>query len=194
VVSLILQGCQEACKSAVSLEYLKVMCVTSLNSSLDLISCRDRDPGRHTSFGCHPAEFTLALRDSILRKLSSASPAFKESLRNAPFILPDEPVELPVPEESVDLFGGLTSGLSEYRLQEASSRSTDLVLRAYYGKDSHKCFKRPASPSRNPQSKRSKAGPNYRQHAPAPVVQSESRPFSGPPERCKGTSRLLSTR
>ena len=37
-VSSILQGCPEACDSAVSLEGLKESCVTSLNTSLDLIS------------------------------------------------------------------------------------------------------------------------------------------------------------
>ena len=85
-------------------------------SRFDLL-CMDSDPGWHPSFGCL-AELTFARRDSVLRKLSLASPAFKESLRNSIH----EPVELPVAVEMSDLFGGLASGLWDDRRQEASSK------------------------------------------------------------------------
>ena len=50
-VSSILQGCQEACDSAVSLEGLKESCVTSLNFSRFDLLCINSDPGWHPSFG-----------------------------------------------------------------------------------------------------------------------------------------------
>ena len=53
-------------------------------SRFDLL-CMDSDPGWHPSFG-YLDELTFARRDSVLRKLSSASPAFKESLRNTRFM------------------------------------------------------------------------------------------------------------
>ena len=103
---------------------------------------------------------TLARRDSLLRRLSTASPAFLESLRNASIVAPSEPVELPLPEESDDLLGGLARGLRADKLQEALSLSTELVLRAYYGKDSRYSSKRPASPRGGSQPKRPKNGPS----------------------------------
>jgi len=50
------------------------------------------------------------------------------------------------------------SGLREDRQLEASYKSTKLILRAYYGKDSHKILKIQASPRRYLQPKRPKAG------------------------------------
>jgi len=40
----------------------------------------------------------------MLRKLNIASSGFIESLRNAPIAVANNPVELPLPEESGDLF------------------------------------------------------------------------------------------
>ena len=96
---------------------------------------------------------------------------------------PDELVELPIQEKSNDPFVGLACGLREDRQQEDASKSTEMVLRAYYGKDSHRDFKRAASPRQTPQTKRPKVGPNYRQQAPEPVIQPQRRPFSGPSEQ-----------
>ena len=144
-----------------SFDQIKESCATSLTSSLALISSAGIAIQDGTlASAAVLAELTLARRDAVLRKLTAVSPTFVESMRNAPIISPDEPVELPTAEGSVDLFGGLATGLRADRLQEATSKSTELVLRAYYGKDSHKQFKRPASHRGNP--KRPRTGPSYR--------------------------------
>jgi len=66
------------------------------------------------------AELTLTRWDSVLRKLHTASPGFIETLRNDPLIASNETVELPLPEESADLFGGLAKGLRADKQQEAA--------------------------------------------------------------------------
>ena len=76
-----------------------------------------------------------------------------------------EPTEQPG-EEASDLFAGLSSGQRYDMRQEASHLSTELVVRAYYGKDNRRGAKRPAYPRRQPQAKRPKAGPTLRPQAP----------------------------
>ena len=98
----------------------------------------------------------------------------------APLVGSYEPTEKP--DGASDLFAGLVSGLREDRRQEASHLSTELVLRAYYGKDSRRGAKRSESPRRSSQAKKPKTGPTFRQQAPKSEFQSERQPFSGPPE------------
>ena len=119
---------------ATSLEDLRGSVSTSLMSSLDLLSSagvavQDGTLSTATVLG----ELSLARRDSLLRRLGSASAEFKDRLRVAPLVGSCEPTEKP--EGVSDLFAGLVSGLREDRRQEASHLSTELVLRAYYGKD-----------------------------------------------------------
>ena len=152
---------------------------TALTSSLDLLSSagiaiQDGTLATAAVLG----ELTLARRDSHIRSLGTASSSFKERLRNAPIVSPHEPTELPAPGTATDLFGGLTSGLLEDRRIEASSKSTELVLRAYYAKEYRSGTKRSASPRRHPQAKRPKVPTQTRQQAPTPLVEPEQRPFS----------------
>ena len=183
-VSSILHGCQQSLTSVESLEELRESVGTALNSSLDLLSSAGRSVQDGTvAMAANLGELSLARRDAMLRSLGTASETFKEKLRNAPIVSPHEPTELPSAEAASDLFGGLTSGLREDRQVEASSRSTELILKAYYGKDVARVGqKRQSSPRRSSQAKRPRVASSYRQAAPQPVAQPEQRPFSGPPE------------
>ena len=184
-VSSILHGCQQSADSVESLGELRASLATALTSSLDLLSSAGRSVQDGTmAIAAGLGELSLARRDSCLRSssLTVASEDFREKLRNAPIVSPHEPAELPPVDAASDLFGGLISGLREDRQVEASSRSTDLILKAYYGKDARGGHKRQASPRRHPQSKRPRTASSYRQTVPQPVAQAEPRPFSGPPE------------
>ena len=180
-VSSILLGCQDAVATATSLEDLRESVSTSLTSSLDLLSSagvavQDGTLSTATVLG----ELTLARRDSLIRRLGSASAEFKDRLRVAPLVGSCEPTEKP--DGAGDLFAGLASGLREDRRQEASHLSTELVLRAYYGKD-RRGTKRSDSPRRgSSQAKKPRAGPSFKPQSQRQEYQPERQPFSGPPE------------
>ena len=111
-VSSILLGCQDAVATATSLEDLRESVSTSLTSSLDLLSSagvavQDGTLSTATVLG----ELSLARRDSLLRRLGSASAEFKDRLRVAPLVGSCEPMEKP--DGADDLFAGLASGLRE---------------------------------------------------------------------------------
>jgi len=123
-------------------------------------------------------ELTLARRDSLLRRLGSASSEFKDRLRMAPLVT-NEPTEQPS-EGTSDLFAGLASGLRQDRRQEASHLSTELVLWAYYGKDNRRSTKRQRLHRDKPRLKDPRLGP-HSDHRPQSLNSSLSdSPFQGP--------------